>query len=37
MYYLLDNNQLEDSNNHLNKVQDNIFPYKYQNQKLKLN
>jgi len=36
MYYLLDNNQLEDSNNHLNKVQDNIFQYKHQNQKLEL-
>ncbi len=36
MYYLLDNNQLEDSNNHSNKVQDNIFQYKHQNQKLEL-
>lgn len=34
MYCLLDNNQLEDSNNHSNKVLDNIFQYKYQNQKL---
>ncbi len=34
MYYLLDNNQREDSNNHSNKVPDNIFPYKHQNQKL---
>ncbi len=34
MYYLLDNNQREDSNNHSNKVPDNIFPYKHQIQKL---